>query len=1223
MPTDTFNYTGGGQSWTADNDGTVTIRITGAGGGSGGDGGDSGGDGGAGGYVEVDYQVSDGETLDIYVPGAGTAAFGDTPGPGGWGYYDGGSGGGPDNSIAGGGGGGAGAGAVLDGSDALIALAGGGGGGGGASGYDGGYWGGGGGGGAAESGEGGIGGGSASDGSDGSGLFIGIGGAGGDGGDDTSNNPGSPGGDGDYRVEQGSTITTTTGGGLGANSDGYIEIEYTTPPSTPSNLSAATNSADALDLTWDDVSAENGYYVYRARSSGSSTSDYTQVADLAADTTSYTDSGLLNGEQYYYRVSAYNEGGESGLSNEDSAVTVLPDVSAPSLGNGVEDEIGLTWTDAINYGSYRIQVEETDTGADWSSSDAGWVENTYGEGTTSDIITGREDGEEYRVRMRTETEHKTGAWTAVKTIITKFPGAANPSVSTLTDSSVTVSYNDNSDNEDGFRLHREEEIGGAWKENQIVGTAGANNTSITDGTVTPNTTYRYRVSAYTEHTEGFTSWTSVSTSGDDVETDKRIGSDAVVVEIEAPDGTIIRPPVGEGYSLNPQLNGLPGISVPTKLEERWSQTDLLNQPMRVWIDGERKPIDTLVEIEETESGVVLYGRGGSELLQKMERDVNAVNNDLLAEDAIQRTSYTADADNPDPDPLTNEPIQSADTTSELAALVEPIPDDKPFQVTGGGAIEPVPTAFVQEAENADNSGTFTVSDSNFSGGSGARHEQTNDRYEYRFTPQYDIPEEHVKVKVRSELLDSGASTDGIRWYLNGQEIWNIGGSNNWSLQWIDVETLTDYSNGDLQAGTEYTVAVETDASVSNIKDYRMDVVAVYDERYSYFWDNDNGGSGGYLDGPQTKPDHVPVEFDIASSPYSVEGGRAELTIDDVTGDQAIHLSNDGGKNYPLTASNTDTYEADFSDAGSSLRLKVDLSRYGSRSDQTPQTGFKTQTLDAYTLKGDLVDAPITTNEYFEDSIVSVLNQLANDGGFMWEVQGGDPFTVVYTRPGLRSTTEDARIGDYTITRDGSSIYHKVTVRGGSIPVENIEFESSYDTAVSLPNSHIVPSSEIVRDPSSGTVYERGADYQIDNLNGEITVLSGGSMSDSTIYEITHRYKVVGSYADSEYTGDPADHYHVDFPGAATVDACETIALQIIKKAKEPKTTIEMSVGTEDIGYNLSDSVAFEELPVNENLEVLSVVNGASTLSLTLGNRKGIDHIIEEEQRKLRNTIGRV
>lgn len=112
----------------------------------------------------------------------------------------------------------------------------------------------------------------------------------------------------------------------GAVNDGAINTIPTTTPNAPSSLSTTTVSGVQIDLSWtDNATDEDGFYVYRSTFSGSTTADYTQVANLTADTTTYADTGLEDDTEYFYRVSAYNSGGESSLSNEDSASTHITD----------------------------------------------------------------------------------------------------------------------------------------------------------------------------------------------------------------------------------------------------------------------------------------------------------------------------------------------------------------------------------------------------------------------------------------------------------------------------------------------------------------------------------------------------------------------------------------------------------------------------------------------------------------------------------------------------------------------------------------------------------------------------------------------------------------------------------------------------------------------------------------------------------------------------------
>ena len=124
-------------------------------------------------------------------------------------------------------------------------------------------------------------------------------GFGGDGGDaDYDAKPGGQEINSTYVITSGST---TKGGSTGGN--GEIQVTYD-PLASPSNIQITDSSVEnQLTIDWDPVSEAAGYYVYRAQSSGSSKSDYTQVADVSSPP--YTDTGLEDGEKYYYRVASY------------------------------------------------------------------------------------------------------------------------------------------------------------------------------------------------------------------------------------------------------------------------------------------------------------------------------------------------------------------------------------------------------------------------------------------------------------------------------------------------------------------------------------------------------------------------------------------------------------------------------------------------------------------------------------------------------------------------------------------------------------------------------------------------------------------------------------------------------------------------------------------------------------------------------------------------------
>jgi subtilisin family serine protease len=86
----------------------------------------------------------------------------------------------------------------------------------------------------------------------------------------------------------------------------------------PSNLNAQLQGTDII-LTWtDNSSGESGFKIERKESGG----QFTEIASVNANQTSYTDSGLKAGKTYSYRVRAFINGAYSAYSNESPSITI-------------------------------------------------------------------------------------------------------------------------------------------------------------------------------------------------------------------------------------------------------------------------------------------------------------------------------------------------------------------------------------------------------------------------------------------------------------------------------------------------------------------------------------------------------------------------------------------------------------------------------------------------------------------------------------------------------------------------------------------------------------------------------------------------------------------------------------------------------------------------------------------------------------------------------------
>jgi parallel beta-helix repeat protein len=164
-----------------------------------------------------------------------------------------------------------------------------------------------------------------------------------------------------------------------------------TTPSPPQNLTAVAGNRN-VTLTWEPP-ADNGgmavtnYTVYYGTSPGNYTNNIT-----LGNITNYTITGLINGQRYYFAVSAINAVGESPKSNEVFAmpctVPSAPQNLTAVAGNG---NVTLTWQPPADNGGmpitgYRIY---------YGTSSGNYTVNITVGNITSYTITGLTNGQKY------------------------------------------------------------------------------------------------------------------------------------------------------------------------------------------------------------------------------------------------------------------------------------------------------------------------------------------------------------------------------------------------------------------------------------------------------------------------------------------------------------------------------------------------------------------------------------------------------------------------------------------------------------------------------------------------------------------------------------------------------------------------------------------------------------------------------------------------------------
>ncbi|HBU07382.1 MAG TPA: hypothetical protein DEB09_04860, partial [Candidatus Magasanikbacteria bacterium] len=105
--------------------------------------------------------------------------------------------------------------------------------------------------------------------------------------------------------------------------DSGLDVDYgldvpLSAPSAPENLSVAPVSASQINLSWDAVTSATSYVLYSA-----TTSEFFVTTTVTTTVlTSYSDTGLATATEYYYKVSAVNDSGESSPSSMVSTSTL-------------------------------------------------------------------------------------------------------------------------------------------------------------------------------------------------------------------------------------------------------------------------------------------------------------------------------------------------------------------------------------------------------------------------------------------------------------------------------------------------------------------------------------------------------------------------------------------------------------------------------------------------------------------------------------------------------------------------------------------------------------------------------------------------------------------------------------------------------------------------------------------------------------------------------------
>jgi len=291
-------------------------------------------------------------------------------------------------------------------------------------------------------------------------------------------------------------------------SDASTFAQQNTIPLSPSSLNATTLSSSSIRLTWaDNSSNETGFKIERSLSSGTG---FTEIAAVSANTSTYDSTGLNSATRYYYRVRAYNSAGNSSYCSETSALTSSV-VTIPNAPNSLSattlssSSIRLTWTDnSSNETGFRIERS--------LSSGTGFTEIAAVSSNTSTYdSTGLNSATRYYYRVRAynsagNSSYCSEASALTNSVITLPNTPSNLIVDALSPSSIRIQWTDNSSNETGFRIERQNPSNTSlWV---LVSDVSSNTITYTHSGIDDQTFCGYRIRAY--NSAGNSSWTTTA-----------------------------------------------------------------------------------------------------------------------------------------------------------------------------------------------------------------------------------------------------------------------------------------------------------------------------------------------------------------------------------------------------------------------------------------------------------------------------------------------------------------------------------------------------------------------------------------------------------------------------------------------------------------------------------------------------------------------------------------
>lgn len=267
------------------------------------------------------------------------------------------------------------------------------------------------------------------------------------------------------------------------------------PPQSPTSLVALQTDKTFVRIRWNDNSNnEVGFIIER---SDGNQNNFRQIASVTSNIREYNNTGLSPDNDYYYRVKAYNEDGQSVYTNILSVKTPLLSLPVaptdPNAVNITSKSFELTWKDNSN-NETGFQIYKLD------DSDGTYkLHLTVTANIVKAAFSNLQPNTSHSFRIRAYNADGVSGFTndiKVTTLPIQPPVAPITLIlDSITPTSAYLRWTDQSDNENGFEVYRSQTESSGY---QLIYTTTANQTTYISNNPEPGGAFFFRVRAYND-----------------------------------------------------------------------------------------------------------------------------------------------------------------------------------------------------------------------------------------------------------------------------------------------------------------------------------------------------------------------------------------------------------------------------------------------------------------------------------------------------------------------------------------------------------------------------------------------------------------------------------------------------------------------------------------------------------------------------------------------------